>query len=37
VEGLLTNGGPSTDVFKKSLGLDKTAVLFRNILFGTGR
>ena len=37
VEGLLTNGGPSTDVFKKGLGLDKTAVLFRNILFGTGR
>ncbi len=37
VEGLLTHGGPSTDVFKKGLGEEKTAQLFRNILFGTGR
>ena len=37
VEGLLTNGGPSTDVFKKGIGDEKTAHLFRNILFGTGR
>lgn len=37
VEGLLTNGGPSTDVFKKSIGPEKTAELFRRILFGTGR
>ena len=37
VEGLLTNGGPSTDVFKKGLGREKTELLFRNILFGTGR
>ena len=35
VEGLLTNGGPSTDVFKKGIGDEKTAELFRKILFGT--
>ncbi len=35
VDGLLTNGGPSTDVFKKTLGLDKTTKLFKSILFGT--
>ena len=35
VEGLLKNGGPSTDVFKKALGFDKTATLFRKVLFGT--
>lgn len=35
VEGLLSNGGPSTNVFKKSLGEEKTADLFRHILFGT--
>ena len=35
VEGLLKNGGPSTDVFKKALGEEKTAALFREILFGT--
>ena len=34
-EGLLTHGGPSTDVFKKALGEEKTAYLFRHILFGT--
>ena len=37
VDGLLTNGGPSTDVFKKTLGADATAKLFRAVLFGTGR
>lgn len=37
VEGLLTNGGPSTDVFKKVLGENKTATLFRDVLFGTGK
>ncbi len=37
VEGLLEKGGPSTDVFKKNLGKEKTAELFRNILFGTKR
>lgn len=35
--GLLENGGPSTDVFKKELGEEKTARLFRDVLFGTGR
>jgi hypothetical protein len=34
VDGLLKNGGPSTDVFKKALGEEKTAQLFRNVLFG---
>ena len=35
VEGLLSNGGPSTDVFKKSFGEERTASLFRGVLFGT--
>jgi len=35
VEGLLSNGGPSTDIFKKHYGEEKTAYLFREILFGT--
>lgn len=35
VDGLLANGGPSTDVFKKSIGDDLTAQLFRAVLFGT--
>ena len=35
VQGLLEKGGPSTDVFKKSLGVETTAKLFENILFGT--
>ena len=35
VEGLLTKGGPSTDVFKKALGDEKTSKLFRTVLFGT--
>lgn len=35
VEGLLSKGGPSTDVFKKHLGDEKCALLFRKILFGT--
>ena len=34
VNGLLEKGGPSTDVFKKELGVDKTTKLFRKILFG---
>ena len=37
VEGLLEQGGPSTDVFRKGLGQEKTEALFRNILFGTVR
>ena len=35
VEGLLSHGGPSTDVFKKGLGEELTAQLFRTVLFGT--
>ena len=37
VEGLLKNGGPSTDVFKKGIGDEKTAELFRKVLFGTAK
>ena len=36
VNGLLEKGGPSTDVFKKTLGEEKTAKLFEDVLFGTG-
>lgn len=35
VEGLLEHGGPSTDVFMKAIGREKTADLFRRVLFGT--
>ena len=35
VNGLLAQGGPSTDVFKKSLGEEKTEQLFKYVLFGT--
>ena len=35
VEGLLSKGGPSTDVFKKALGDETTNKLFRKYLFGT--
>lgn len=34
VNGLLEKGGPSTDVFKKALGEETTARLFKSILFG---
>ena len=34
VNGLLTNGGPSTDVFKKALGVEVTGKLFKEVLFG---
>jgi hypothetical protein len=34
VSGLLSQGGPSTDVFKKALGEEKTAKLFKKVLFG---
>ncbi len=37
VEGLLTHGGPSTDVFIKGIGLEKTQQLFREILFATAQ
>ena len=35
VKGLLAHGGPSTDVFKKGIGAEKTADLFRRVLFST--
>ena len=35
VDGLLSHGGPSTDVFKKALGDETTARLFRTVLFST--
>jgi hypothetical protein len=35
VDGLLTNGGPSTSVFQKNIGKEKTEKLFKEILFGT--
>lgn len=35
VEGLIKNGGPSTDAFKKAIGEEKTAELFRKVLFAT--
>ncbi len=35
VEGLLRNGGPSTDVFIKGIGKEKTQQLFRKVLFAT--
>ena len=35
VEGLLNNGGPCTDIFKKSIGNEKTTEVFRKYLFGT--
>lgn len=34
-EGLLTNGGPSTDQFVKAKGKEYTQKLFRSYLFGT--
>ena len=34
VNGLISNGGPSTDVFKKALGEEKTSKLFKTVLFG---
>ena len=33
-DGLLTNGGPATDVFLKAWGPEKTAELFEKVLFG---
>lgn len=35
VSGLLEKGGPSTDVFKKALGEERTKQLFHGTLFGT--
>lgn len=34
VYGLLEQGGPSTDAFKKALGRETTETLFKNVLFG---
>lgn len=34
VNGLLSQGGPSTDVFKKTFGEEKTDKLFKEVLFG---
>ncbi len=36
VDGLIKNGGTSTDVFRKKFGDEKTADLFRRVLFSTG-
>ena len=33
VDGLLKNGGPATDVFKKSLGAEKTAEFLHKVMF----
>lgn len=35
VDGLLANGGPATDVFKKELGAEKTHEILKTVLFGT--
>lgn len=35
VDGLISHGGPSTDVFKKNIGDEKTSLLFEKVLFGT--
>ena len=37
VNGLLERGGPSTDVFEKALGKEKTEELFKKVLFGIGK
>ena len=33
--GLITHGGPATDVFKKEFGEEKTGNIIRKVLFGT--
>lgn len=33
--GLVTNGGPATDVFKEQFGEEKTSKIIRGVLFGT--
>jgi hypothetical protein len=35
VDGLLSKGGPATDVFKKELGFIKTSEILKTVLFGT--
>ena len=33
VDGLLSNGGPATDVFLKAIGKEQTTTLFKEVLF----
>lgn len=33
VDGLLSNGGPATDVFLKAIGKERTTTLFKEVLF----
>ena len=35
VQGLLDNGGPSTDIFVDMLGKEKTTEYFKKYIFGT--
>ena len=35
VNGLITQGGPATDVFKKEFGEEKTSQILKTVLFGT--
>ena len=35
VDGLLTQCGPATDVFKEEFGFDKTSDILKTVLFGT--
>ena len=35
VNGLLTEGGPATDVLRKKLGIEKTTDILKTVLFGT--
>ena len=35
VTGLITQGGPATDVFKQEFGEEKTGEIIRKVLFGT--
>ena len=35
INGLITQGGPATDVFKKEFGEEKTSVILKTVLFGT--
>ena len=36
-DGLISNGGISTDMFKASLGEEVTRDFFSKVLFGTGK
>ncbi len=35
VNGLIREGGPATDVFKKQFGEEKTSIILKQVLFGT--